>query len=88
MTNPKRPRDPNQLAKLIADIATGEVAEAKIVGGKDPAAVARGRKGGLKGGASRMASLSDEDKKALATRAAKARWKKAEPLPHPAKTQD
>ena len=27
MTNPKRPRDPNQLAKLIADIATGEVTE-------------------------------------------------------------
>lgn len=27
MTKPKRPRDPNQLAKLIADIATGEVPE-------------------------------------------------------------
>jgi hypothetical protein len=24
---PKRPRDPNQLAKLIVDIATGEVEE-------------------------------------------------------------
>lgn len=55
---PKRPRDPNQLAKLIADIATGEVELPKTEDGKDPAAVALGRKGGLKGGKARAESLS------------------------------
>jgi hypothetical protein len=49
-TKPKRPRDANQLAKLIADIATGEAELPKTDEGKDPAAVALGRKGGLKGG--------------------------------------
>ena len=35
MTNPKRPRDPNQLAKLIVDIATGETTDTKPDDGKD-----------------------------------------------------
>lgn len=39
MTKPKRPRDPNQLAHLIAAIATGEVEDAKTDDGKNPAAV-------------------------------------------------
>jgi hypothetical protein len=46
---PKRPRDPAQLAKLIVDIATGEVEDREPTlneQGKDPAAVAMGRKGG------------------------------------------
>jgi hypothetical protein len=46
----KRPRDPNQLAKLVVDIAIGEAEETVEDTGKDPAAVALGRKGGLKGG--------------------------------------
>ena len=58
MTKPKRPRDPNQLAKLITGIATGEIEEAKIDHGKDPAAVALGHKGGLKGGKARAESLT------------------------------
>lgn len=78
MTNPKRPRDTNQLAKLVADIATGSVSDVDPDSKKDAAAVARGRKGGVKGGAKRMATLSEEERKALATRAAKARWSKAE----------
>lgn len=49
----KRPRDPFQFAKLIGDIATGQVADvappSKADEGKDPAAMALGRKGGLKG---------------------------------------
>lgn len=73
-TNPKRPRDPNQLAKLIADIATGEVEEAKPDEGKDPAAVALGRKGGLKGGAARAKKLTAEQRSAIAKKAAKTRW--------------
>ena len=45
----KRPRDPAQLAKLIVDIATGEVEDRESTPeeeGKDPSAVALGRKGG------------------------------------------
>ena len=74
MTNPKRPRDPNQLAKLIADIATGEVTETKTDDGKDPAAVALGRKGGLKGGAARAKKLTAEQRSAIAKKAATTRW--------------
>jgi len=41
---------------------------------KDPAAVALGRKGGLKGGKARAASLSPEKRSEIASKAAKARW--------------
>src|ERR1039458_8824595 len=57
----KRPRDPNQLGKLIIDIATGQVEDRTPTPeeqGKDPAAVALGRKGGLKGGKARAAKLT------------------------------
>ncbi len=74
MNKPKRPRDPNQLAKLIIDIATGEVEEAKPADGKDPAAVALGRKGGLKGGKARSEAMSPERRAEIAKKAAKARW--------------
>ncbi len=47
---PKRPRDPNQLAKLIVDIATGEAEDVNPDAGKNRAAVELGRKGGQKGG--------------------------------------
>lgn len=42
--------------------------------GKDPAAAALGRLGGLKGGAARAASLSKAKRSAIAKKAAKARW--------------
>lgn len=74
--NPKRPRDTNQLAKLIADIATGEVTETKTDDGKDPAAVALGRKGGLKGGDARAKKLTADQRSEIAKKAAKARWAK------------
>jgi hypothetical protein len=74
MTKPPRPRDPNQLAKLITDIATGDKADDNPDAGKDPAAVALGRKGGLKGGKSRAASLSDTARSEIAKKAAQARW--------------
>lgn len=73
-TKPKRPRDTNQLAHLIAAIATGEVEEPKTDDGKDPAAVALGRKGGLKGGAARAKKLTAEQRSEIAKKAAKARW--------------
>ncbi len=42
--------------------------------GKDPAAVALGRKGGLKGGKARAAKLSPEQRAESARKAAQARW--------------
>lgn len=75
----KRPRDPNQLAKMIVDLATGAAEEdlnlvSATDSDKDSAAVALGRKGGLKGGAARAASLSSEQRKEIARKAAAKRW--------------
>jgi len=44
----KRPRDPNQLAKFIVDIATGEAGDTVSESKRQPSK--RGRAGGLKGG--------------------------------------
>lgn len=73
---PKRPRDQNLLGKLIVDLATGEAADKASDSGKDPAAVSLGRRGGLKGGNARAKSLTPKQRKAIATKAAEARWKK------------
>ena len=72
----KRPRDPNQLAKLIVDMATGEAPPETKVEGKNPAAVALGRQGGLKGGKARADRLSAKRRAQIARKAAKARWNK------------
>lgn len=72
----KRPRDVNSLAKFIADVATGQAELPKTDEGKDPAAVALGRKGGLKGGKARAESLSAKKRAEIAKKAASARWKK------------
>ncbi|HEY4451550.1 MAG TPA: hypothetical protein VGN13_08150 [Solirubrobacteraceae bacterium] len=69
----KRPRDPSQLGKLVVDIATGEADELPPEA-KDPAAVALGRKGGLRGGKARAAKMSAEERKEAARHAARARW--------------
>jgi hypothetical protein len=74
MANPKRPRDANQLAKFIVDLATGETELPKTDEGKDPAAVALGRKGGLKGGKARAVSMTAKRRSEVAKKAAKARW--------------
>lgn len=77
MTKPKRPRDTNQLAKFIVDLATGEAEEAPSPDeGKDPAAVALGRKGGLKGGKARADSMTPERRAEIAKKAAESRWLK------------
>lgn len=72
MTNPKRPRDANQLAKSIVDIATGGSPD------EESSTVIRARKGGLKGGAARAKSLSPEERSEIARTAATARWKKGD----------
>jgi hypothetical protein len=71
----KRPRDPNQLGKLIVDLATGETKDKPDDVRKDPAAVALGRKGGLKGGKARAAKMTPEQRSAMARHAARQRWK-------------
>jgi len=45
---------------------------------KDPAAVALGRKGGLKGGKARAAKLSPEQRSEIARKAAQARWQQSQ----------
>lgn len=68
---PKRPRDANQLAKFIVDMATGEepVHEPDTSGQ---------RKGGLKGGKARAQLLSPDQRSEAAQIAAAARWKKSD----------
>ena len=72
---PKRPRDPNQLAKVIADIATREVADSTTNSASSEAATL-GRLGGLKGGRARAAKLSPERRAEIAAKAAATRWAK------------
>lgn len=77
--NPKRPRDPNQLAKMIVDMSTGADMPAEAappIAEKNAAAVALGRLGGLKGGKARAESMSASKRSQIAKKAAAARWKK------------
>lgn len=88
-TRPHRPRDLSLLAHAIVDEATAEreptapppaepattaPAPTSADDGKNPAAVALGRLGGLKGGKARAAKLTAEERSAIAKRAAAARW--------------
>jgi hypothetical protein len=68
---PKRPRDPNQLAKLITDIATGEASEPD-----QTAYEKRASKAGTKGGPARAKALTPTQRSEIASIAARARWKK------------
>ncbi len=70
--NPKRPRDANQLAKFIADVATGDACEEQKAAGQV--------KGGKLGGEARAKSLDPETRREIAQKAAAARWAK-KPLP-------
>jgi type IV secretory pathway TrbL component len=74
----KRPRDPNELAKQLVDEATGEQPKYDPGEGKDPAAVALGRRGGLKGGKARAAAMTPEQRSEAARKAAAARWRGGE----------
>lgn len=72
----RRPRDPNQLGKLMVDILSGDVKDTITEGKKNPAK-RKGRAGGLKGGAARAKVLSPADRSDIARTAAEARWKKS-----------
>jgi hypothetical protein len=73
-----RPRDPNELAHrvFLESIGEAEKTAPPEVKRKNPAAVALGRLGGLKGGAARAAALGPKKRSAIAAKAAKARWGK------------
>lgn len=71
----KRPRDPNQLTKVIVDLSTGQAHEA-MPAKKNAAAVALGRLGGAKGGKARAAKLTPEERVRIAQSAAAKRWSK------------
>lgn len=72
----KRPRDANELAKAIVDEATGTAPPATAEPEKNPAAVALGRLGGLKGGKARAKKLSAAKRREIAKKAAQSRWSK------------
>jgi hypothetical protein len=73
----KKPRDLNQLALSIVAAAVGEGERQLPAAEKDPAAVALGKKGGLRGGVTRAANLTPEQRTEAARIAARARWKKS-----------
>jgi hypothetical protein len=73
--HPKRPRDFSQAAKLVVDIASGQVEDREPTPeerGVDPAASAMGRKGGP----ARAASMTPERRAEIAKKAAAKRWGK------------
>ena len=72
----KRPRDTNQLAKFIVDVTTGQTElPNKVDDGKNPVAVERGRRGGIRGGKARADALSARRRKQIAKKAAESRWR-------------
>ena len=65
-STPKRPRDVNQLAKMIVDLATGQAEESK------PVPASRSKRG-----TARAQKLTAEERSRIAKKAAAARWRKA-----------
>ena len=79
MEKKKRPSDISQLAYQIVQEAPREVKEEPTqipAQEKNPAAVALGRLGGLKGGPARAKTLTARKRKKITQDAAKARWGK------------
>jgi hypothetical protein len=77
-TMPKRsskkdtPKDTNELAAFIVEQGTTEPEESPRE--KNPHAVALGRLGGLRGGKARAERLTEEERREIARKAARARW--------------
>jgi len=83
MQKKKLPRDANSLAARIVALSTGQdepdlgskpKPTVKAGREKNPAAVALGRLGGLKGGKARAEKLSSKKRTEIATKAAMSRW--------------
>ncbi len=84
----KRPRDPNQLAKWIVDQSTSETPlevpapESSVTLPVPPPDLSQymaaiGRKGGQIGGKRRLKTMTKEERRKIASKAAKKRWKNA-----------
>jgi hypothetical protein len=79
-STPKRPRDPNLLARSVVEDLIGEKMDGSPLATQDkrnPAAVALSALGASKGGKARAASLSKSKRKAIAKKAAAVRWRKS-----------
>ena len=70
----KHPADAIGNAVMIAKIATGEIEDITTEDGKNAAAVALGRMGGK----ARAKGMTSEKRRAIAKKAAKARWSRTE----------
>lgn len=74
----QRDHDFTTVARRVVEQAIGEKLDGTPLddpnAGKNPAAVALGKLGGAKGGAARAAALSPAKRKAIAKKAARARW--------------
>ena len=83
----KRPRDPNQLAKWVVEHSTTDTSSPKpaspssaaLTGLPEPTSISAymapmGRKGGQIGGKRRLVTMTTEQRRKVATKAAKARW--------------
>jgi hypothetical protein len=73
MAKKKTQSDPSEIARHVLDTVVPDAEPPKE---KNPAAVALGRLGGLKGGKARAEKLTAEQRKAIATKAASTRWRK------------
>lgn len=78
----KLPCDPNQLAKYILEVTTGETEKIEPPA-KNPHAQALSKLGASKGGQARAKSLSATKRRAIAKKAAKTRWRKSRPSKTP-----
>jgi hypothetical protein len=73
----KRQKDTQELARDVLDaIAPSAEPKEDMEKAKNPAAVALGRLGGLKGGKARAKTLTKSELSAIARKAARARWSK------------
>lgn len=72
MGKPKRPRDTNELAKLIVDLSTGEKEEPKKK--VDEKFKELSDRGASKGGKARAKALTKKERSEIAKKAAKTRW--------------
>jgi hypothetical protein len=81
-SKPKRPRDPNLLARSVVEDLIGEKMDGNPLPEpapyipKNAAAVALSKLGAAKGGKARAKALSPRRRKMIAKQAAAARWKK------------
>ena len=68
-----------QIARVVVEQAIGEQMDGSPLedadAGKDPKAIARGRKGGVSGGKARASKLTSQERTAIARKGAIARWK-------------